>query len=304
MTDTLILQKPDGQQFPGVKANVSSKQILIPDVRLPIEAGDKITRKLPNGLTETFIVDDPGFHEWFSGIEAHFQVKVHRAPPERTMQPAQKNALRLLKEIYERTRNRDNPVDDVARLNIGLTEEEARAAWRYVRDKNLIQTFNLEYAARINGAGIDAIENAQNQPDRPPPGFPSVTYNNVYNTVNVSSMTGSAIQQGGSRATQEQSLSHVFSQEERANFERLLTDLSEHLEEMNLDERQKQKAKTQIITIKTQLNDAEPDAAIITQAGRTLRNITEGAVGSLIATALQSGVWHSIQHLTTILFPK
>jgi len=49
MTDTLVLHKPDGRAFPGVRACVSSKGILIPDVLLPIEAGDKLKRALPNG---------------------------------------------------------------------------------------------------------------------------------------------------------------------------------------------------------------------------------------------------------------
>jgi hypothetical protein len=192
MTDTLVLHKPDGRAFPGVRACVSSKGILIPDVRLPIEAGDKLKRTLPNGLTDTFIVDDPGFHEEFSEIAAHFQVKFHRAGPEKTPPPAQSNALRLLRAIYDQTHNQTNPVDDVTQLKTGLTEEESKAAWRYLRDKGLIQTFNLDYAARINGNGVDAIENAQNHPNQPTAKFPSVTYNNVYNTVHVASMVGSS----------------------------------------------------------------------------------------------------------------
>lgn len=42
MTDTLVLYKADGRTFPGIRASVSPKQILIPDVRLPIEVGDKL----------------------------------------------------------------------------------------------------------------------------------------------------------------------------------------------------------------------------------------------------------------------
>lgn len=73
-------------------------------------------------------------------------------------QGVQSNALRLLKAIYEKTHDQTSPVDDVARLSTGLSEEEAKAAWRYLRDKALIQTFNLDYAARINSNGVDVIE--------------------------------------------------------------------------------------------------------------------------------------------------
>ena len=46
------------------------------------------------------------------------------------------------------------------------------------------------------------------------------------------------------------------------------------------------------------------DPIIIKQAGRTLRNITEGAIGSLVATAVQPAVWHSISQAMAMLFPK
>lgn len=301
MSDTLVLHKPDGREFANIKASVSSKAIFIEDVRLPIEVGDKLTRSLPNGLTDTFIVDEPGYHEGFGEIAAHFQVKVHRAPPEKATASVQGSALRLLRAIYELTRNQSNPVDDVSQLSIGLTEEELRAAWRYLRDKNLIQTFNLDYAARINANGVDAVENAQNHPNQPTPGFPSVTYNTVYNTVNVGSMVSSSVQQAGANADQKVVYN---SQEWRSSLESFVNELTTHLKELDIDARQKQKAEAQIATIKAQLTDDEPDQVIVKQAGRTLRNITEGAIGGLVATAIQPAVWHSILHAMAVLFPK
>ena len=35
----------------------------------------------------------------------------------------------------------------------------------------------------------------------------------------------------------------------------------------------------------------DPDPAIVRQAGRTLRNITEGAISGLLAAAIQPPVW-------------
>jgi len=62
---------------------------------------------------------------------------------------------------------------------------------------------------------------------------------------------------------------------------------------LNLDVRQKQRAEAQIATIRAELA-GDPDPTIVKQAARTLRNITEGAIGSLLATAAQPGVWHWI----------
>lgn len=77
---------------------------------------------------------------------------------------------------------------------------------------------------------------------------------------------------------------------------KLVAHFTTHLDELNLDARQKQRAEAQIAALKTEL-DGEADPEIVNQAGRTLRNITEGAIGSLIATAAQPGVWQWIHHM-------
>jgi hypothetical protein len=77
---------------------------------------------------------------------------------------------------------------------------------------------------------------------------------------------------------------------------KLVAELSAHLDELSLDTRQKQRAEAQLATLKAELmGDADPE--IVRQAGRTLRNLTEGAVASLIATAVQPTVWHWIHQM-------
>jgi len=82
---------------------------------------------------------------------------------------------------------------------------------------------------------------------------------------------------------------------------RFVTEFSIHLDELGLDARQRQKVEAQIATLKAQLTD-EPDPVIVKQAGRTLRNITEGAIGSLLATAVQPTLWQWIQQVMTSHF--
>jgi hypothetical protein len=43
---------------------------------------------------------------------------------------------------------------------------------------------------------------------------------------------------------------------------------------------------------------------IIAQAGKTLRNVTEGVIGGLIATEVQPGVWQWAAHFMATHFPK
>ena len=79
--DKLTLVKKDGtivrSDFP---ATVSSKGITTFAADLPIEVGDSFRRQLPNGLVETFIVTDPGYHSGVAGaIPPHYQAKVQRS---------------------------------------------------------------------------------------------------------------------------------------------------------------------------------------------------------------------------------
>jgi len=77
--DKVTLVKKDGAVVArDFAANVSSKQVTIFQDMLPIEVGDHLLRTLPSGLVEDFVVTDPGFHQAFHGIPAHFQTKVRR----------------------------------------------------------------------------------------------------------------------------------------------------------------------------------------------------------------------------------
>lgn len=81
------------------------------------------------------------------------------------------------------------------------------------------------------------------------------------------------------------------------DLQHLVEVFEKHIDELMLEPAAKRKATVQVATIKAQLED-EPDIFIVTQAGRTLKNITEGAIGSLIATAVQPSVWAWVgQHM-------
>lgn len=285
-------------------------------------------------------------------------------------------ALRLLDFIDKKTRGKEEPIhliNDVGLVKykeIGLSEEDTIAAWRYLREKNLIKTFNLigaPYPALINANGIDVIKKARLQnkdelleviydmgggqvskpvllgdirghfahwdkdtffdtlqaleddklillggrtdftatvvltPDgrrragkliHPTPDF-------IQNTVTIGTVINSPIQQGGSHANMTQTVN--YSRDDLDNLRRLVEVFDSHHDDLNLDEAAKRKAMAQVATIKTQLED-EPDPMIVMQAGRTLRNITEGAIGSLIATAAQPTVWATAAPILAKLF--
>jgi hypothetical protein len=167
----------------------------------------------------------------------------------------QSKALQLLKAIYDKTRSHTDPIF-VSEVDSDLSEEDAKAAWRYLRDRQLIDTFSVLYTARINGAGVDAIENAQRHPDQPSSNFPSVSYNIVYNTMHIGTMSNSPVQQAGVQSTQSQAVN--YTEQDLTDLSRLVSEFTVHLHELRLDARQRQKAEAQIATLKAQLTD-EPD---------------------------------------------
>ena len=91
-------------------------------------------------------------------------------------------------------------------------------------------------------------------------------------------------------------------QTEREELQRLVKIFEAHLDGLPLDAMARKKAAVQVATIKIQLED-EPDPVIVRQAGRTLRNVTEGTVASLIATAATTpGLWDWVHQAMPRLF--
>jgi hypothetical protein len=114
--------------------------------------------------------------------------------------------MRFLKALYDYRKTSSDPAlaEHLAKL-AGLTEQEAQYAWSYLKDKELIETFSLPYAARINARGIDGIEEAEQHPDQRAQSFPAVTYNIVNNTTNIGTAVNSPVQQAAGSAQPERS---------------------------------------------------------------------------------------------------
>lgn len=78
MDDVVALVKGDGRRFEKIDANVQPKMIFIDDAKIPVEEGDHIERRLPNGLLEQYLVLDRGFFTGGGGIPDHYQIQVRK----------------------------------------------------------------------------------------------------------------------------------------------------------------------------------------------------------------------------------
>jgi hypothetical protein len=71
----------------------------------------------------------------------------------------QSKALRLLQALYDATRNQAEPAI-VHMLKTGLSEPESQAAWRYLKDRELIETFSKGWL-RLYRASIKLVVSRQ-----------------------------------------------------------------------------------------------------------------------------------------------
>ncbi len=114
------------------------------------------------------------------------------------------------------------------------------------------------------------------------------------NTVNANTVVNSQIQQGGSHFVMTQSVNNYT----KEDLQDLVKTFGEHIDELSLDPVAKRKVLAQVSTIKAQLED-DPNPAIIQEAGRTIRNITEKAIDGLIVATVQPSIWIVIQKILT-----
>lgn len=85
MNDVICVVKPDGRRFDDIRSVVSRDTIVFDDVKVPLEEGDFIERRLPSGITEIYEVTDRGYFSGQGGIPNHYQAKVRKttSPPPR-----------------------------------------------------------------------------------------------------------------------------------------------------------------------------------------------------------------------------
>lgn len=78
MTDKISVAKTDGTEVTGLFGSVQGDKIFLMQATPVIEPGDEILRHASNGITERYVVMDPGFKEGFGRIPKHYQMTVRK----------------------------------------------------------------------------------------------------------------------------------------------------------------------------------------------------------------------------------
>jgi hypothetical protein len=161
--------------------------------------------------------------------------------------------------------------------NVGLSQGDFTDAFRYLAQERLAS--GSSSGVRLTHAGVVEIEAALSQPDTPTQHFP-------VNIIHIEQMSHSQIQQGTVGSTQ----SGTFASLDLAAVAEFIGGLKTQLPQLGLASDDEAVAQSDLVTIETQLSSPRPKAEIIKESLRSIRNIAEGAVGSLAASGIVAGI--------------
>jgi hypothetical protein len=185
--------------------------------------------------------------------------------------------FKYLECVYNSTNgNRFSSVDmnDVAKV-IGIPLDVVDQVVTYLRDENLIEN-RTRTQISVTHSGILEIEQAHLKPDEPTQHFPAG------NVINIGTMTNSAIQQGSNGATQ----TFALDESKVPDILSIVELVKSSISELNLEKTKENDMQAELDTISAQLKSSVPKKSILKESLHTVRNILEGAAGSMVAQAI------------------
>lgn len=194
-------------------------------------------------------------------------------------------SFEFLNKLYEST-NGDPALErsvSAIETELGLDKKTVNNILDYLRDKGLIEQKPLDdEKISIMPKGIREIKEALAQPDKLTGHFRPI----LIDTVNVINVTGdittSQIQQASSGATQKL----IISSDKKEKIIKEIESLKKAIEQYSIQQEQRSEINAEIRTIQEQLKSPKPKFKIISECGRSMRNVLEGALGSTIAAGL------------------
>jgi hypothetical protein len=186
--------------------------------------------------------------------------------------------FRFLKYLYEEAAGSEAayvPHGDVAQ-HAGLSQDEFRDAFQYLMHEGLVN--GTRGSACLTHAGVVEIEAALTRPEKPTEHFP-------VNIIHIEQMSQSQIQQGTADSRQV----GTFASLDMAAVAEFVRGLKTTLPQLGLAGDDEAVAQSDLATIETQLSSPRPKVEIVKESLRSIRNIAEGAVGSMAASGIIAG---------------
>jgi len=187
--------------------------------------------------------------------------------------------FRFLKYLYDTTRGCELahvPHTEIMQ-GAALSEDDFKATLIYLMNEGVVD--GTRGSAWLTHAGVVEVEAALSQPDKPTQHFP-------VNIIHIEQMSHSQIQQG----TVDSEQSGTFTSLDLAEVAEFVVGLKTTLPQLRLTGDDEGIAQSDIATIETQLSSPRPNVGIIKESLRSIRNIAEGAAGSMAASGIITGI--------------
>ena len=160
---------------------------------------------------------------------------------------------------------------------LNLDENDARVIIQYLHGEELLEItshgFNvptyLDASIYIKHKGVLEVEQALSTPESPTPHFPA----SVVNYINVGTMTNSNISQASSGSDQ----TITISPEVKQNLGELVTALNKFLKSQELQQEQRDELRSDVSTIKSQMDSPKPKVGILTESLSSAKTILQSA---------------------------
>ena len=204
---------------------------------------------------------------------------------ENNIKETQRKRFLLLKELYDVSESDSFKMFDLFQLGkkLNLEKEEITKIMIFLQNEGLVELASGGSAA-IKHDGIKEVEYLLNHPNESTDYFPAL------NIINIEHMQNSQIQQG----TIERSQSLILSTNELKLVKVFIEELEKKVNELKLNNLELVDLKADMETIKSQLASSRPKRKTIVESIKTIRNIIEGASGSILASEL-------IKHIPNLL---
>jgi len=166
-----------------------------------------------------------------------------------------------------------------------LNEDEARVIVQYLNGEELLEItthgFNvpsyLDASLYIKHKGVMEVEQALSKPESPTAHFPA----SVVNYINVGTMTNSNIAQASSHASQ----AITISPDTKQDILKVISMLKEFLDKQELQQDQRDELRSDISTIKSQLNSPKPKVGILSESLSSAKSILESVSAIAVTVA-------------------
>jgi hypothetical protein len=183
--------------------------------------------------------------------------------------------LCILKYLYSTTQGSESKQLPDAQViqDLGLSSDDFKSLRAYLFHEGLVQ--GTMRTIGLTHAGVVEVEAALTQPDKPTEHFP-------VNIIHIEQMSHSQIQQGAISSTQ----SGTFMPLDLAAVAEFVRGLEDLLPQLGLTGDDDAVARSDIATIETQLSSPRPKVEFIKESLRSIKNIAEGAAGSVAASGI------------------